>query len=94
MFSSFFASKSRRPSETTPLLAAIGRYRRRHNGDESDHVDHDPGAVAHFDGDGDGDDDEYEDEDEHQHQHQPQRRQRDGPLLPVFSPEILGRRTL
>ncbi|XP_014562756.1 hypothetical protein COCVIDRAFT_83667 [Bipolaris victoriae FI3] len=89
MFSSFFASKSRRPSETTPLLAAIDRYRRRHNGDESDHVDHDPGAVAHFDGD--GDDDEYEDEDEHQHQHQPQRRQRDGPLLPVFSPEILDR---
>lgn len=88
MFSSFFASKSRRPSETTPLLAAIDRYRRRHNGDESDQADHDPGAVAHFD----ADDDEYEDEDEHQHR--PQRRQRDGPLLPVFSPEILGRRTV
>ncbi|KAE8841628.1 hypothetical protein PTNB73_05998 [Pyrenophora teres f. teres] len=79
MFASFFSSNSRRPSETTPLLAAIDRYRRRHNGEDSDADDNEPGAAGQYDGE---DEEEYEDED----------RQRDGPLLPVFSPQVLGRR--
>jgi hypothetical protein len=76
MFASFFSKKSRRPSETTPLLAAINRYRRRQNGQDSDD-EHDPDAIDQYEGD---EDDEDED------------RQRDGPLLPVFSSEVLGRR--
>jgi len=85
MFASFFSSRSRRPSETTPLLAAIDRYRRRHNGDDSDADDNEPGAIGQYDGE---DEDEDEDEDENED------RQRDGPLLPVFSPQVLGRRKL
>jgi hypothetical protein len=77
MFTSFFGSKSRRPSETTPLLAALNKYRRRQNGEDSGADDNEPDAVAQYEGE-----DEDEDED----------RQRDGPLLPVFSSEVLGRR--
>ncbi|KAF1942987.1 hypothetical protein EJ02DRAFT_502392 [Clathrospora elynae] len=76
MFASFFGSKSRRPSETTPLLAALNKYRRRQNGQDSEEDDNDPAAIAHYDGE-----DEDEDED----------RQRDGPLLPVFSSQVLDR---
>ena len=76
MFASFFGSKSRRPSETTPLLAAINRYRRRQNGEDSE-SENEPEGIAQYDGD---EDDEDED------------RQRDGPLLPVFSSQVLGRR--
>jgi hypothetical protein len=79
MFASFFSKKSRRPSETTPLLAAINRYRRRQNGQDSDDG-HDPDAIDQYEGDEGDEDDEDED------------RQRDGPLLPVFSSEVLGRR--
>ncbi|CAN9225638.1 unnamed protein product [Alternaria alternata] len=75
MFASFFSKKSRRPSETTPLLAAINRYRRRQNGEDSESEDEQE-CVAQYDGD---EDDEDED------------RQRDGPLLPVFSAEVLDR---
>ena len=78
MFASFFSKKSRRPSETTPLLAAINRYRRRQNGEDSESEDEQEG-VAQYDGD---EDDEDED------------RQRDGPLLPVFSAEVLGTRRI
>ncbi|USP76075.1 hypothetical protein yc1106_03349 [Curvularia clavata] len=85
MFSSFLGSTSRRPSETTPLLAAIDRYRRRHHAAESDAAHHEPGAVAQYDGEDDDDEDDDEDEDRQGD------RQRDGPLLPVFSPEILDR---
>ncbi|KAK1914545.1 hypothetical protein P3342_010534 [Pyrenophora teres f. teres] len=60
MFASFFSSNSRRPSETTPLLAAIDRYRRRHNGEDSDADDNEPGAAGQYDGE---DEEEYEDED-------------------------------
>jgi hypothetical protein len=77
MFASFFGSKSRRPSETTPLLAALNKYRRRQNGEDSGADDNEPDAIAQYDGE-----DEDEDED----------RQRDGPLLPVFSSEVLGMR--
>jgi hypothetical protein len=77
MFASFFGSKSRRPSETTPLLAALNKYRRRQNGDDSEADDNEADAIAQYDGE-----DEDDDED----------RQRDGPLLPVFSSEVLGRR--
>ncbi|EOA86888.1 hypothetical protein ACJQWK_09030 [Exserohilum turcicum] len=85
MFSSFLRSSSRRPSETAPLLQAIERYRRRHHADNDDAPDHrHPRPVAHYDPDGDdGDDDEDDDGDDED--------QRDGPLLPVFSPEILDR---
>jgi len=78
MFASFFRQKSRRPSETTPLLAAIQRYRRRQNGQDSEDDEDEQDALAQYEGE---DDDEDED------------RQRDGPLLPVFSSEVLGTRT-
>jgi hypothetical protein len=77
MFASFFRSKLRRPSETTPLLAALNKYRRRQNGEDSEADDNEPDTIAQYDGE-----DEDEDED----------RQRDGPLLPVFSSEVLGTR--
>jgi len=73
MFASFLQSKKRQPSETTPLLAALNRYRSRQNG-EADEED-DAEAIGQDDGE-----EEYEDED----------RQRDGPLLPVFSSTFLG----
>ncbi|KAF1838084.1 hypothetical protein BDW02DRAFT_489936 [Decorospora gaudefroyi] len=76
MFASFFRSKSRRPSETTPLLAALSRYRRRQHGDDSEEDAHGPEGAAQYDGE-----DEDEDED----------RQRDSPLLPVFSAQVLDR---
>ncbi|KAI4669259.1 uncharacterized protein J4E79_001302 [Alternaria viburni] len=76
MFASFFRQKSRRPSETTPLLAAIQRYRRRQNGQDSEDDEDEQDALAQYEGE---DDDEDED------------RQRDGPLLPVFSSEVLDR---
>lgn len=79
MFSSLLRSKSsRRPSETTPLLAALSKYRNRQNGEISEPEADDPDAVEQDDG-------AYEDEDED--------RQRDGSLLPVFSSEVLGTRT-
>jgi hypothetical protein len=78
MFASLLRSKKRRPSETTPLLAALHRYRSRQDGVDEAHND-DPGAIAQYD---DGDDDEEDDEDQEQH--------RDGPLLPVFSSTFLG----
>lgn len=74
MFASFLRSNKRRPSETTPLLEALSRYRSRQHGETSE-----PGeyaeAVAQYDGE-----DEDDDED----------RGQDGPLLPVFSSELLG----
>jgi hypothetical protein len=74
MFTSFLQSKKRRPSETTPLLAALNRYRSRQNG-EADEEDNDAEMMGQDDG-------EEEDEDEY--------RRRDGPLLPVFSSTFLG----
>ena len=88
MFDSLLRSKKRsRPSETTPLLAALQKYRSRHSdGDEPEPET--PGLEA---------EDDYEaaegqyngrlqvdDEDDD--------RRRDGPLLPVFSSEFLGTR--
>lgn len=76
MFASLLRSKkSSRSSETTPLLAAIHRYRNRHNGEASEGDDNYEDEANHFNG-------EIFDEDHD--------RRRDGPLLPVFSSEILG----
>ncbi|KAF1846566.1 uncharacterized protein K460DRAFT_356222 [Cucurbitaria berberidis CBS 394.84] len=76
MFASLLRSKKSRPSETTPLLAALNRYRSRQNGEASEAEDDDPEVVAQYDG---------EDEDEHQG------RRQDEPLLPVFSSAVLDR---
>ena len=68
-----------RRSETTPLLAALQRYRSRQNDDErsaSEGEDDYPEDIAQYDGDYE----EGEDDDG----------RRDGPLLPVFSSEVLG----
>lgn len=75
MFASLLRSKKRRPSETTPLLAALDRYRNRRNGVEETQGDAAEG-VAQYEGDEEGDEDEDQ--------------QRDGPLLPVFSSTFLG----
>jgi hypothetical protein len=77
MFASLLRSKKKQPSETTPLLAALHRYRSRQNGEPSEAADDDyPGVMIQYDG-------EDEDEDEH--------RRRDGPLLPVFAATVLGK---
>ncbi|KAF1927950.1 uncharacterized protein M421DRAFT_421149 [Didymella exigua CBS 183.55] len=77
MFASLLRSKkSSRSSETTPLLAAIHRYRNRHNDEASEGDDNYENEAAQFDG-------EIYDEDHD--------RRRDGPLLPVFSSEFLDR---
>jgi hypothetical protein len=76
MFTSLLRSKKRAPSETTPLLAALSKFRRRRNGEPEEADDDVPGAVAQYD-----DDDDDDDEDN---------RGRDGSLLPVFSPAFLG----
>ncbi|KAH7398475.1 hypothetical protein BKA66DRAFT_204308 [Pyrenochaeta sp. MPI-SDFR-AT-0127] len=76
MFASLLRSKKSRPSETTPLLAALNRYRSRQNGEASEADDDYPEIITQYDG-------EVDDEDED--------RQRDGPLLPVFSSEVLDR---
>ncbi|KAF2829256.1 hypothetical protein CC86DRAFT_464904 [Ophiobolus disseminans] len=74
MFASLLQSKKRRPSETTPLLAALNRYRSRQNGEANEVDDGDAEAAVQYDG-------EEEDEDED--------RRRDGSLLPVFSSTFL-----
>ena len=75
MFASLLRSKKSRPSETTPLLTAIHKYRN-HGNDEASEADDDyEDDIAQYDG-------EVDDEDED--------RRRDGPLLPVFSSEFLG----
>jgi hypothetical protein len=78
MFNSLLRSKKRRPSETTPLLAALSKYRSRRNGDV-DAEDDSPDGIAQYHG---GEDEQEEDED----------RRRDGTLLPVFSSTFLGMR--
>jgi hypothetical protein len=76
MFASLLRSKkSSRSSETTPLLAAIHRYRNRNNDEASEGEDDYGDEPGQFDG-------EIYDEDHD--------RRRDGPLLPVFSSEFLG----
>ncbi|KAJ8110145.1 hypothetical protein OPT61_g6933 [Boeremia exigua] len=77
MFASLLRSKkSSRSSETTPLLAALHKYRSRHN-DEAEEADDDyEGHAGQYEG-------EVDDEDHD--------RRRDGPLLPVFSSEFLDR---
>lgn len=74
MFTSLLGSKKRRPSETTPLLAALNKYRSRRNG-EADAEDEYQDRIAQHDG---GEDEGNEDS------------RRDGPLLPVFSSTFLG----
>lgn len=75
MFASLLRPKKAQTSETTPLLAALKRYRsRRHGVEEVEELD-DAEAIEELDGE-----EAYEDED----------RRRDGPLLPVFSSTFLG----
>lgn len=91
MFASLLRPKKTRArvSETTPLLAALSKYRAHHSHTRA------PDEPAHGlddDDDGHGDDDdndndlpyaaELDDEDDDA--------RRDGPLLPVFSAELLG----
>ena len=82
MFASLLRPRKDAPSpETTPLLQALNRYRGRDAHARS------PAAAHDDDDDGapyDAGDDDYEDED---------RGRRDGPLLPVFSSELLGAST-
>jgi hypothetical protein len=91
MFASLFRSQKSRPSETTPLLAALNRYRSHHNGaQEPDEHDDDATAGRAHDnghGHGHGDDDDDGDDDEENED-----RRRDGTLLPVFSSTFLGSR--
>lgn len=75
MFASLLRSKKSQPSESTPLLAALNRYRSRQHGEPSE-PDESPGL------------DQYEDEDDEENF---DRRRHDGPLLPVFSSELLDR---
>lgn len=76
MFASLLRSKkSSRSSETTPLLAAIHKYRNRHHDEASEGDDNYREERGHSDA-------EVYDEDHD--------RRRDGPLLPVFSSEFLG----
>lgn len=75
MFASLLRSKKSRPSESTPLLAALSRYRSHHSGaHEADGHDGEGVAQDH------GEDEDEEDDD----------RRRDEPLLPVFSSTFLG----
>ncbi|OAL03930.1 hypothetical protein IQ06DRAFT_324421 [Phaeosphaeriaceae sp. SRC1lsM3a] len=76
MFASLLRSKKPQVSETTPLLAALKRFRSREDGVEEAEEGDDAEAIEDYDGEG-----AYEDED----------RQRDGPLLPVFSSTFLDR---
>lgn len=86
MFASLLGSRKDPRSETTPLLQALDRYRRRyHNphGEPSvDDEDHDGEDADHqVPGYHDPDDDDEDDDG----------RGGDGPLLPVFSSEFLGK---
>ena len=76
MFNSLLRSKkSSRPSETTPLLAALHKYRGRHSDEAPERDDDYEAAGGQYHGEVDDEDDD---------------RRRDGPLLPVFSSEFLG----
>jgi hypothetical protein len=80
MFASLAQSKKTSPSETTPLLAALQRYRNRQNGVDEADDDGEAAVMAQYGGEEEEEDEDREDED----------RQRDGPLLPVFSSTFLG----
>jgi hypothetical protein len=79
MFKSLLGTQKGHRSERTPLLAALDRYRNR-NADGDDSASE--GGVQ--DNGPDDMDDEHYDEDDDDDDH------RDGPLLPVFSSEVLG----
>lgn len=55
MFASLLTSKKSRPSENTPLLAALSRYRNRHNG-EADEADEEAAAQYDDEGEDEGED--------------------------------------
>lgn len=80
MFASLLRPRKQDGDETTPLLQALRRYRSRD--DEAPSDDDDNNDLAH--NPYDGQDEEFEDEDHGR---------RDGPLLPVFSAEVLGMST-
>jgi hypothetical protein len=86
MFASLLRPKKTRVSETTPLLAALSKYRALHNGGSSEPADGPDDYDDHDDPDDHANglpyDAELDDEDDDG--------RRDGPLLPVFSAELLG----
>ena len=79
MFGSLLRPRKDGRSETTPLLAALTKYRSRHTADEHSASERDDyhEDVAQYDGEDEDDEDDA---------------RRDGPLLPVFSSEVLGAR--
>ncbi|KAF2708816.1 hypothetical protein K504DRAFT_491475 [Pleomassaria siparia CBS 279.74] len=83
MFKTLLGNQKGRRSERTPLLAALHRYRSRNTDADDDDEEHsgsegdDNGPEEHGQYDGDYDEDDDDD------------RQRDEPLLPVFSSEVL-----
>jgi hypothetical protein len=83
MFASLLGSRKDPRSETTPLLQALNSYRARQTADNNESAsnqdadeEYRAGVAGQY-----GDDAEDEDNDGG----------RDGPLLPVFSSEFLGR---
>jgi hypothetical protein len=78
MFKSLLGTQQGRRSERTPLLAALDRYRNRNDDSASE-------------GEGEGEDNRRDDIDgENYDEDDDDDAQRDGPLLPVFSAEVLG----
>jgi hypothetical protein len=75
MFASLLRPKKSGASETTPLLAALSKFRNRRNGEAEEADDNVSDVIVQYE-----DEDEEEDDD----------RGRDGSLLPVFSPAFLG----
>jgi hypothetical protein len=67
-------------SERAPLLAALSKFRFGGEERSASEDDEDDGDIAQYDGE--------DDEDDHA-----RHGQRDGPLLPVFSSEVLGMQT-
>ncbi|KAF1969668.1 hypothetical protein BU23DRAFT_235586 [Bimuria novae-zelandiae CBS 107.79] len=83
MFASLLRTRKHDGPETAPLLQALNRFRRRGGDDDDDDEEHSSvdENVAQYDG---GDEDYERDEDD-------DHGRRDGPLLPVFSSELLDR---
>ena len=84
MFKSLLGTQQGRQRERTPLLAALDRYRNRNRDSEGDDNENDNDNDNGPNEDEDDIDGENYDEDDDDDA------QRDGPLLPVFSSEVLG----
>ena len=80
MFKSLLGTQQGRRSERTPLLAALDRYRNRNDD-----------SASEGEGEGEGEDNRPDDMDgENYDEDEDDDAQRDEPLLPVFSSEVLG----